>query len=80
MFRRRIGAHAIRHGLETGETIESCLNDTPYPSRLAPGWLGARPIHVVAADNPVANETIVISVYEPDPIPWEPDFRTRSRP
>ena len=41
------------------------------------GWLGHRPLHVVAADNAEANETIVITVYEPDPPRWEPGFRRR---
>jgi hypothetical protein len=77
MFRRHIGARDVRRVLETGEQIESYPHDTPYPSRLVLGWLGSRPIHVAAADNPNGDETIVISVYEPDPNLWEPDFKTR---
>ncbi len=80
MFRRKVGAHDIRHVLETGAVIERYPDDAPYPSRLVLGWLGARPIHVVAADIPAANETIVISVYEPDPDLWDAGFTTRKRP
>jgi hypothetical protein len=36
-----------------------------------------RPIHVVVADNPVQQETIVVTVYEPDPTKWEIGFERR---
>jgi hypothetical protein len=54
--------------------------DLPYPSRLVLAWLGARPVHVVAADNHDDRITIVITVYEPDSALWETDFRTRRKP
>ena len=34
--------------------------------RLVLGFSGSRPIHIVAADNPVERETIVITAYEPE--------------
>jgi len=52
-------------------------DDKPYPSRLVLGWNGRRPIHVVVADNLDDQENIVITVYEPDPEEWEPDFKRR---
>jgi hypothetical protein len=67
----------VRHVIATGETVEDYPDDTPYPSRLVLGWNGRRPIHVVVADNPDDNENIVITVYEPDPEEWEPDFKGR---
>ncbi|MFQ5773903.1 MAG: DUF4258 domain-containing protein [Kiloniellaceae bacterium] len=69
----------VRHVLETGEDIETYPDDTPYPSRLVLGWIGARPLHVVAADNAEAGETVVITVYEPDPASWNRDFRRRKQ-
>lgn len=57
----------MKHVLPTGEVIESYPNDLPYPSKLMLGWRGNRPLHVVAADNLESGETIVITVYEPDP-------------
>ena len=54
------------------------LDDTPYPSRLVLGWIGTRPIHVVAA-NTAGGETIIVTVYEPDPAQWDADFK-RKRP
>lgn len=79
MFQRGISEQEVRETLESGETIERYPDDTPYPSRLVLGWCGGRPIHVVAADNPQENEIIVVTVYEPDPALWEPDFRRRKQ-
>ena len=77
MFRRRISEGDVGQVLAKGEVVEEYPNDTPYPSRLVLGWCGARPIHVVVADNAEAKETIVITVYEPDTAQWEPGFRKR---
>jgi hypothetical protein len=63
--------------LTAGEAIEEYPDDTPYPSRLVLGWVGSRPLHVVAADNPEDEDTIVITVYEPEPNQWEAGFRRR---
>lgn len=77
MFQRRVDEKDIRSILATGETIEGYPDDTPYPSRLILGWVEKRPLHVVAADNVADNETIVITVYEPEQDKWSPDFKRR---
>ncbi len=77
MARRRIGEADIRHVLQTGETIKTYPHDKPYPSRLVLGWRDERPLHVVVAENSDDAETIVITVYEPDPQEWDGDFRRR---
>jgi len=77
MFQRRIDEKDVRSVLETGETVERYPDDSPYPSRLILGWLGKQPLHVVAADNTADNETIVITVYEPEQDKWSPDFKRR---
>ena len=77
MVERAISADDVREVLTAREVIEDYPNDTPYPSRLVLGWRGSRPIHVVAAENAADQETIVITVYEPDPALWAPDFRRR---
>ena len=79
MYQRRINEDIVRHVLATGEVIEEYPKDVPFPSRLVLGWIGQRPIHVVAADNEEAQETIVITAYEPDAEKWEPGFRRRRR-
>ncbi|HYP42224.1 MAG TPA: DUF4258 domain-containing protein [Chloroflexia bacterium] len=77
MLERGISIEDVRHVLYTGEVIEDYPKDFPYPSRLMLGWSGTRPIHVVAAYNAIDSETIVITVYEPDPAQWDADFRRR---
>jgi len=77
MFQRRINETDVRYVLARGETIEAYPDDTPYPSRLILGWRDDRPLHVVIADNVADNETIVITVYEPDQRKWSTDFKRR---
>ncbi len=80
MFQRGVTEMDVREILATGEAIETYPDDTPYPSRLVLGWYRGRPFHVVVADNAAAQETIVITVYEPDPDQWEDGFRRRRQP
>lgn len=77
VFERQISEDDILHVLATGEVVENYPNDTPYPSRLVLGWCGSRPIHIVIADNAGEQETIVVPVYEPDAVQWEPGFKRR---
>jgi hypothetical protein len=63
--------------VQNGEIIREYPDDTPYSSRLMLGWCDERPLHVVVANNDDDNEIIVITVYEPDPALWEPDFKTK---
>jgi hypothetical protein len=79
MFQRQITEEDVRLVLQTGEVIEDYPEDTPYPSRLVLGFRAARPIHVVAADDSRAGQTIVISAYEPDPARWDSTFRRRKQ-
>jgi len=79
MFEREITKEDVRQVLVTGRTIETYPDDKPYPSRLVLGWSSSRPIHVVVADDLAQHETIVITVYEPDPARWEPGFERRRR-
>lgn len=79
MFQRGIGADDVQHVLTAGKTIERYPEDQPYPSRLVLGWLGKRPLHVVVAENKAQQETIVVTVYEPDPIRWESGFERRRK-
>lgn len=77
MFERRVSDEYVKHVIQTGEMIENYPEDKPCPSRLILGWRGNRPLHVVIADNETDNETIVITVYEPDPNQWSANFRSR---
>ncbi len=77
MFQRKITIEEVEQVLATGEVIEYYPEDTPFPSRLMLGWSGLRPIHLVAANNSAAKETIVITVYEPELSQWASGFRRR---
>lgn len=79
MFRRRVSEKEIRHLLENGEVIEKYPEDQPFPSKLILGWSGARPLHVVVAENIMDQELIVITVYEPTLDKWTSDFKRRKQ-
>ena len=77
MFERGVSTGDVRRVLAEGEVIEEYPTDTPFPSRLVLALVNSRPLHVVAADNPLGDETYVITVYEPDPDQWDATFRLR---
>jgi hypothetical protein len=77
MFERSVSRDSVRHVIMFGEVIEDYPNEYPYPSKLILGWVEGRPLHVVAAENSVSGETIVITVYEPESSRWDSDFRRR---
>ncbi len=78
MYERKIGVEDVRQVVASGEVIEEYPDDTPYSGCLMLGWPDARPIHVVVAHSSLDRETIVITVYEPDPARWEPCLRRRT--
>ena len=79
MFRRHVTVEDVRNALHQGEEREAYPKDRPYPSRLMLGSCGSRPLHIVVAQNVPDDETIVITVYEPDPFLWDASFRRRRR-
>lgn len=79
MMQRGIRARDIRAVLEYGEVIEEYPNDIPHPGQLLLAWVRGRPLHVVAAEHPTLAETYIITVYEPDPNQWEPDYKHRRK-
>jgi hypothetical protein len=77
MFERRVAIKKVLGAIETGEIIEDYSSEMPEPSRLILGFQGKRPFHVVTSENPVTNETTVITVYIPDLNKWKKDARSR---
>ena len=77
MFERGIGVKDIHLALENGETIENYPDESAYSGRLILAQRGKRPLHVVAADNPMGDEVIVITGYRPDRTRWTEDFKQR---
>jgi len=80
MFERGVSIEDVRHVLETGEHVEEYPDDKPFPSRLTLGFVGSRPLHVVAAEDRESNAAIIITVYEPRPEQWDNKFRRRKGP
>jgi hypothetical protein len=79
MQERGITREDVLAGLRGGEVIEN-YPDEPYPSALVLGFAGDRPLHVVVASDTTAPEAHIITVYEPSPDEFEPDWRTRKTP
>jgi hypothetical protein len=80
MFQRGIPPDAVRVLLEHGEIIANYPDDRPYPSALILGWFESRPVHAVIAQNRATEECQVITVYQPDPLLWDADFKSRKKP
>ena len=78
MIERGIAIAVVRDVLENGEVIEEYKADSP-PRYLMLGWIGSRPIHVVGEDDPLTDETTVVTAYEPDTQYWKTGFRERRR-
>jgi len=77
MMERRIRRAEVLDVLSAGERIEDYPGDAPYPSALFLGWAGGRPLHVVVAYSAARETAYIVTAYEPDPIHFEDDFRTR---
>jgi len=67
----------VEETIAHGETIENYRDDKPYPSRLVLANVKGWPLHVVVAWNAADRESIVVTVYEPDPSEWDEEFKRR---
>ena len=79
MLDRDISESEVAQTLESFELVEDYPDDKPFPSQLVLGYSGARPLHVVCADDDVASITYIITIYEPDATEWEADLKTRKK-
>ena len=77
MFERNVPVKQVLGAIESGETIEDYSAEMPDSSRLILRFQGKRPLHVVCSENRQTNETIIITVYIPDPGNWSKDFKRR---
>ena len=80
MQERGITRADVLDGLRGGQVIENYPDDVPYPSALVLGFARDRHVHVVVALDTSAPEAHIITVYEPSPDEFEPDWRTRRTP
>jgi hypothetical protein len=79
MEERGLTVADVREAIGNGEDIESRPDEQPYPARLVLGLCHHGSLHVAIRDNIVDDEVVVETVYQPDPMLWEPDFKTRRR-
>jgi len=77
MFERRVTEQNVRRVVQSGQLVEDYSDEMPFPSGLMLGRHGTRPLHVVMSENTADNEVVVITVYEPDPAQWKPQFTSR---
>ncbi len=77
MFTRSISPELVRELVGTGEVVAEYADDTPFPSTLLLGYFGDRPIHVLVGRDSATEICYIITVYEPDPMVWEDDFKRR---
>ena len=79
MEERGLSVEDLRAALANGEDIESRPGEEPYAARLVLGMCRLGTLHVAVRDNIEDDETIVETAYQPDPVLWEPDFKTRRK-
>ena len=78
MDTRGITVEEVFEALRTPELVEDYPDDPRGHSCLLLGRTrSGRPLHVICA--PRDEGLIIITVYEPSLIEWEPDFKTRRR-
>jgi hypothetical protein len=75
---RRIKAEDMERALKTGKLIEDYPEDQRGASCLILGFVGERPLHVFCGRLD-AEEILIITAYEPDPVEWEDGWTTRKR-
>jgi len=81
ILERGIRIDEVHAATEATAIVEKYPDDKPYPSRLVLGSVGGRPLHLVLAGPTGSGDTILVTLYEPDPERWEPGFvRRRPKP
>jgi len=77
MLEWRLDVRDVVTALRSCETVEEYEDG----ARLVLGRSGARPLHLVVRDGDDDSKNdrtlFVITVYEPDPLRWDPSFRRR---
>lgn len=79
MFLRGISTAMIRQAVAEGEVIRTYPDDRPFPSVLVLAHIRAVSLHVVVASESTTGRCHIITVYWPDPMLWDDDFRERKR-
>ena len=76
---RGLAQSAVLDVLLTGERIRDYTEDRPFPSALFLGYMGGKPLHVLAACDETTGRAYIITAYEPSADVFEPDHRTKKK-
>ena len=80
MMERNISFIEIDEIVENMEIIKEYPEDKPFQSYLTLGFTAIkRPIHMVFSIDEQERVIFIISVYEPDSLKWENDFKRRKK-
>jgi TusA-related sulfurtransferase len=79
MAEREIVRADVLAVLQGGEVIEVYPDDTPFPRALILGFVSNGPLHVVVALDASGPDPYIITVYQPSPDKFEPDWKTRRK-
>jgi hypothetical protein len=77
MFERKISSKNVRRALAERDVVEDYSGEMTNPSQLILGYQGRRPFHLVVSEKRGTNETVIVTVYLPEPGKWMKDNRTR---
>jgi len=76
---RGVPQSGVLEVLLSGEKVRDYADDKPFPSALFLGYIGGRPLHVVAACDEGHERVYVITAYEPSLEIFEADYRTKRK-
>jgi hypothetical protein len=76
---RGVAQSAVLEVLLTGERLRDYTEDRPFASGLFLGYIGGRPLHVVASYDETNKRAFIITAYEPSSDVFESDYRTKKR-
>lgn len=79
MIHRNIKREVVEDLLQNAEVLENYPLDFPFPSKLIFKMVNNRPLHAVVAFSEIDKMGIIVTLYEPDDVHFEPDFKTRRK-
>ncbi|MBP7737518.1 MAG: DUF4258 domain-containing protein [Spirochaetes bacterium] len=79
MFERGVQTSDVENAVRSWNVITSYNDDEPYPSYLLLGFIGPKPLHVVAGIDEKNDICYIITVYPPDPELWTDGFTRRKQ-
>ena len=79
MINRNIKREELEELLKGAEVVENYPLDFPFPSKLIFKMINNRPLHAVVAFSEPDKIGIIVTLYEPDLMHFEADYKTRRK-